>query len=82
MTERNTNNTQPRLRPGEQLPILPDGFVPTRVNGKIIGVSEPKQDDALYGKSGYTVRQVREIDGIRFRIKTGNLTENESITIL
>lgn len=80
MQERERNNIQPRLRPGEQLPILPDGFVPTRVNGKIIGVSEPEPDDSLYGKSGYTLRQVREIDDFRF--KPDNLTENEPVTIL
>lgn len=61
------NRIAPKLRPGEVMPSLPEGFVPTRLDGEIVFVSEPSVRDSFYGNSPYTKRQLHELDGIRNR---------------
>ena len=72
----------PRLRPGEQMPELPDGTVPTRVDGEIIGVSAFQDGDVLYGNSPYTLRQVAEIDAHRILRYNQALAVKEAENIL
>lgn len=59
------NTIAPRLRSGEVMPPVPEGFVPTRLDGEIVFVSAPDPQDTYYGNSLYTDRQARELRGIR-----------------
>lgn len=59
------NMVAPRLRRRESMPPIPFGFVPTRLDGEIVFVSEPDESDRYHGKSPYTKRQIRELEGIR-----------------
>ncbi len=54
----------PKLRPGEKMPVITEGKVPTRYYGEIVGVSAPENGDSFIGNSGYTERQLRELNGI------------------
>lgn len=55
----------PRLRPGEAMPEVPRGKVATRFHGEIVLVSKPKIfGEKMRGNSGYTERQLSELDEI------------------
>jgi len=54
----------PRLRPGEQLPVAPEGKAVTRVYGKLVFVSAKGPNEDYAGKSAYTERQLTEIVSI------------------
>ncbi len=59
------NSIEPRLRPGETIPYIPEGMVPTRVQGEIIPVPAKTDLDLMYGKSPYTIRQIEFIEAKR-----------------
>lgn len=62
----NTGNPiAPRLKIGEIPPATVEGMVPTRVDGGIILVPARTADDKNYGKSPYTIRQLKVIDATR-----------------
>jgi len=61
MTAENRPGFAPRLRPGEQLPVVPEGKAVTRVYGKLVSISAKGPNEDYAGKSAYTERQLDEI---------------------
>lgn len=62
---RKQNNIYPKEKKGEVFPEEIQGFMPIRVDGEIISVPQTSLDEAFYGKSGYTLRQLAAIDEYR-----------------
>lgn len=55
------------LRQKEKLPPDYEGFEPFRVNGELVMLSEATLDDVFHGNSGYTLRQLDEINEVKYR---------------
>ena len=80
MTVENRPGFTPKLRPGEQMPVPPEGKDVTRVDGKLVFVSAKSPDESYVGKSAYTKQQLQEIVAIKRENNDANNYRNVNRT--